>query len=147
MNWEKIKFWKNSPNLFKYSNEKYLEWENINSTIISRKLENETCFDGIVKIYSLRTNKTEINKLLENKYFGSFIFIGNDEIFLRMFKTKNSWPNTILVKLNLESCEIEIIRKTNSSWENWKAEYLGNGDYKFELKPTEIINYKVQYNN
>ncbi len=115
MKWEKLKFWNNFLYQFYYSNEKYLEWENINTTIISRKLENETCFDRIVKIYSLRTNKTEINKLLENNYFGEFIYIGKDEIFLRMFKTKNSWPNTILVKLNLKSCKTEIIRKTNSS--------------------------------
>lgn len=59
-----------------------------------------------------------------------------------MFKTKNSWPNSILVKLNLISCEIEIIRKTNSSWESWKAEYLENGEHKFELQPAEIINYR-----
>lgn len=142
MNWGKLKFWNNSQSHFDYSREKYSEWEIINSLIISRKLENETCFDGIVKIYSLRTNRKELNKVLENNYFGSFIHIANGEIFLRMFKTKNSWPNTILVKLNLISCEIEIIRKTNSSWESWKAEYLETGEHKFELQPAEIINYR-----
>lgn len=147
MNWGKIKFWKNSPNLFDYSQEKYSEWENINSTVLSRKLQNETCFDGIVKIYSLRTNQTELNKVLENKYFGSFIHIRKDDIFLKMFKTKNSWPNTILVRLNIESCELEIIRKTNTSWESWKAEYIENGEYKFELQPTEIIIYKAENKN
>lgn len=64
-----------------------------------------------------------------------------------MFKTKNSWPNTTLVKLHLGNCEIEIIKKTNSSWEHWKAEYLGKGEYKFELQPTEIIKYKIKNKN
>ena len=78
MNWEKLKFWENSKNYFDYSLEKFTEWEIINSVVISRKLENETCFDGIVKIYSLKTNQKEINKVLENKYFGGFICTGKD---------------------------------------------------------------------
>jgi hypothetical protein len=48
---------------------------------LERKLENETAFDGIVKIYSLKSNISELNKLLLNKYFGDFIHYSESGVF------------------------------------------------------------------
>ena len=39
---------------------------------IERKLEYQTAFDGIVKVYSLKSNKKELNQILKDKYFGDF---------------------------------------------------------------------------
>lgn len=71
MNQEKLKFRKNSKSHFDYFQEKYSAQEIINYVIISRKLENENCFNEIVKIYNLKTNRKKLNKVLEHKYFGS----------------------------------------------------------------------------
>jgi hypothetical protein len=48
---------------------------------LERKLENETAFDGIVKIYSLKSNISELNKLLLNKYFGDLFITQKAEFF------------------------------------------------------------------
>jgi len=64
-----------------YSSEKYEFWITLLLTNFERKLENETAFDGIVKIYSLTSNNKELNTLLKGKLFGDFIFPSDTGIF------------------------------------------------------------------
>ncbi len=47
-----------------YQFEDYNYWSENNLIQLERKLENETAFDGIVKIYSLKSNISELNKLM-----------------------------------------------------------------------------------
>ena len=96
-----------------YSQEQYTFWTECYSVNILRKLENETAFDGIVKIYSLKSNEDELNKIFEDKVFGDFYYPTSFGFFLRMFETKNSWPKTILVFINLKNYRMEQIKKTD----------------------------------
>jgi hypothetical protein len=126
-----------------YVFEKFINWKQIDSIELERKLENETAFDGIVKIYSLKSNRNELNEILKNKYFGDFFFESQNGIFLRMFDNKNSWPNTTLIYINLNNSKLTEIKKTNSSWNDWFGKDLGNGNYSIEIQPTEKIEFKI----
>jgi len=57
---------------FNYRSEKYNTFTEINGVTFKRKLENETAFDGIVKIYSIETSSDKLNQLLKGKFFGNF---------------------------------------------------------------------------
>jgi len=107
-----------------------------------RKLEYETAFDGVVKIYSLQTNNQNLNLNLSDKYFGDFVHITENGVFLRMFKSKKSWPKTRLVFMDFRNNKLTIIKKTNSSWNVWKGIDMGNGKHFIEIKPTEIIEHQ-----
>ena len=124
-----------------YSTEKYEFWETLKFTNFERKLENETAFDGIIKIYSLTSNNKELNKLLDGKLFGDFIFPSDTGIFLRMFKSKSSWPNTKLVHIDLDNYSIDEITDTNSSWNLWTGNNLGYGKFAINISPTKTIEY------
>jgi hypothetical protein len=110
-------------------------------TNFERKLENETAFDGVVKIYSLISNNKELNILLEGKLFGDFIFPSDTGIFLRMFKSKTSWPNTKLIHVNLDKYSFDEIIDTNSSWNLWTGNNLGYGNFSINISPTEVVEY------
>ena len=90
-----------------------------------RKLENETAFDGVVKIYSLTSDNRKLNKLLDGKLFGDFIFPSDTGIFLRMFKSKSSWPNTKLIHIDINNYAFTEIIDTKSSWNLWTGNNLG----------------------
>ncbi len=124
-----------------YTAEKYEFWASRISTNFERKLENETAFDGVVKIYSLRSNNSELNKLLAGKLFGDFIFPSDTGIFLRTFNSKSSWPNTKLIHIDLDNYSLNEIINTNSSWVLWTGENLGYGKYSINISPTEKIDY------
>ena len=124
-----------------YSSEKYEFWVTLLLTNFERKLENETAFDGIVKIYSLRSNNKELNTLLNGKLFGDFIFPSDTGIFLRMFKSKSSWPNTKLIHINLDNDSFDEIIDTNSSWNVWTGNSLGYGKFAINISPTKTIEY------
>jgi hypothetical protein len=126
-----------------YTSEKYNFWKKINSVTFEKKLENETAFDGIVKIYSLKTNVESINQKLEGKFFGEFIYTTEKGIFLRMFNNKDSWPKTTLIYIDFINLKITEINRNNSSWNVWKGKDLENGKYSIEISPTESIEFQT----
>jgi len=129
-----------------YDLETYISWITIdNSIIIERRLANETAFDGIVKIYSLKSNNSFLNKAFEDKYFGEFIHIANTGFFLRMFKNKTSWPVADLVYVDYASQYFENIKETNSSWNVWYGQDLGKGKHIIEISPKEKIEYQINH--
>ena len=127
--------------LFDYRFEQYHDWKENNNISFQRKLENETAFDGIVKIYSLKTNSAQLNKLIENKYFGDFYYATPIGVFLRMFDDKNSWPNTTLIYIDLLKITFVEILKTKSSWAVWTVNDLENNKYSIAISPTESIEH------
>ena|SRR5690606_22881497 len=126
-----------------YSCENFRFWIEVNSIRFERKLENETAFDGIVKIYSLKTNNQILNKILEKKVFGDFFCATSHGIFLRMFRNKDSWPKTTLVYIDFMSMTFKEIQKTKSSWDVWTGYDLGNEKYSIAISPTETIEYQT----
>ena len=124
-----------------YTSEKYEFWTALMSTNFERKLENETAFDGIVKIYSLTSNNSKLNRLLDGKLFAEFIFPSDTGIFLRTFKNKSSWPNTKLIHIDLDNYSLDEIIDTNSSWNLWTGNNLGYGKFAINISPTKIIEY------
>lgn len=127
-----------------YLSEKYKFWTQSGSVTFNRKLENETAFDGIIKIYSLSTDIKPLNDILKNKFFGDFIFTTERGIFLRMFSSKTSWPVTSLVHLNLDNYELIKIHKTRSSWANWKVNITEAKKYAIEISPDKVVEYETQ---
>ena len=124
-----------------YSSEKYKFWVALMMTNFERKLENETAFDGVIKIYSVTSNNQELNKLLNGKLFGDFIFPSDTGIFLRMIESKSSWPHTKLIHIDLENYSFDEIKKTNSSWDAWTVNSLGYGKFIINISPTEAVEY------
>ena len=78
---------------------------------------------------------------MDGKLFGDFIFPSDIGIFLRMFKSKSSWPNTKLIHINLDNYTIDEIKDTNSSWSLWTGNNLGYGKFAINISPTEAIEY------
>lgn len=128
---------------FNYKFEKYHPFTEINGIKFSRKLENETAFDGIVKIYSIETTSSKLKPFLQGKFFGAFFYTSTKGIFLRMFDGKESWPNTTLIFINLEDMILEKIKKTDSSWNVWTANSLGEGRYSIDISPDQSIEYQT----
>ena len=126
-----------------YKSEHYYLFEEINFISFEKKLENETAFDGIVKIYSLKTNKENVNRNLIGKFFGDFFFKTENGVFLRMFENKDSWPKSTLIFLNLNSFEVKLINKNKSSWNTWSVKDLGNGKYSIEISPNEYVEFQT----
>ena len=126
-----------------YSLEQYQNWTKVNSITFERKLENETAFDGIVKIYSLRTNVESISRKLKGKFFGEFNYPTENGVFLRMFANKESWPKTTLIHIDLINSTIAEINTNNSSWLVWKGKRLENEKYSIEISPTESIDCEI----
>ncbi|MBW4362754.1 hypothetical protein [Flavobacterium taihuense] len=126
-----------------YTSEIYQIWTEIDSVSFERKLENETAFDGIVKIYSLKTNVENVNQKLEGHFFGNFIYSTENGAFLRMFDNKDSWPKTTLIYLDFINSTVTEINRNNSSWNVWKGKNLENGKYSIEISPTESIEFQT----
>jgi len=126
-----------------YNSEKYKFWISLKLINFERKLENETAFDGIIKIYSLKSNDTKLNALFDGKYFGDFIFLSDTGIFLRMFKSKTSWPNTALIHIDLNNYFFDAVINTRSSWNIWTGNDLGYGRFAINISPTEIVKYST----
>jgi hypothetical protein len=127
-----------------YDSEKYEPWTSLDTTFLSRKLVYETAFDGIVKIYFLKSNDSKVNLKLDGKYFGDFIHHANCGIFLRMFENKTSWPKTSLVYIDFAEYYLDEISVTKSSWNVWKGNDLGYGKHLIEISPTETVEYKIR---
>jgi hypothetical protein len=126
-----------------YTSEEYQFWTDVNYVDFKRKLEYETAFDGIVKIYSLKTDFDIVNQKLEGLYFGDFIYATGKGVFLRKFDGKNSWPNTTLIYLDFKSLTVTEVDKNNSSWLVWKVKDLENGKYSIEISPTESVAFQT----
>jgi hypothetical protein len=129
---------------FEYSFGSYKKWIETNEVCFERKLQHETAFDGIVKIFSLKTNSIAVNNLLDKKFFGEFEYIIKQGVFLRMFDNKNSWPKTRLVFLDIEKNLFIEIQKTDSSWDTWTGNDLGDGNYAIEVSPGENIRFQIK---
>ena len=123
--------------------EKFTEWSQAGQLTFERKLEYETAFDGIIKIYSLKTNNSTLNSTLDGNFFGDFIHYSDNGVFLRLFKNKLSWPKTRLVYIDFDNYEIKVVKKTSSSYSQWNSTDLGNGKHVFYIKPTEKIEYQI----
>lgn len=122
----------------------YEPWALLDTISLDRKLVYETAFDGIVKIYFLRSNDLMINDKLTGKFFGDFIHYANCGVFLRMFEDKTSWPRTKLIYLDFAECYFVEIKATNSSWLVWHGSDFGNGKHVIEISPGEKIEYQIQ---
>ena len=133
--------------IFNYDQEKFQQWDVFNGIKFYRKLEYETAFDGIVKIYSLKTDNSQINKLLEGLFFHGFVYPTKSGLLLRQFKSKKSWPQTRLVILNFSTIDLSIITKTKSSYDTWTVKELGVGKYLINLSPDEKIEYEKKMKN
>jgi hypothetical protein len=129
--------------IFDYRFEQYNNWKEDQNILFQRKLENETAFDGIVKIYSLKTSSKQLNEILVNKFFGDFYYSTPSGVFLRMFENKDSWPNTTLVFLDFKNVSLEKILKTKSSWNVWTAKDLGKSKYLIAISPKENVEFTV----
>jgi hypothetical protein len=126
-----------------YSSEKYQILSEINSISFERKLVNETAFDGIVKIYSLKTNFENINQKLDGHFFGDFFYSTEKGVFLRKFDNKDSWPTSTLIYLDLTNLTLTEINRNNSSWNIWEGKKLENGKYSIEISPKENIEFQT----
>ena len=126
-----------------YSSEKYQILSEINSISFERKLVNETAFDGIVKIYSLKTNFENINQKLDGHFFGDFFYSTEKGVFLRKFDNKDSWPTSTLIYLDLINLTLTEINRNNSSGNIWEGKKLENGKYSIEISPKENIEFQT----
>ena len=126
-----------------YKSEPYKLFDEINFISFEKKLENETAFDGIVKIYSLKTNNEIVNRNFKGKFFGEFFFKTENGVFLRMFENEDSWPKSTLIFLNLNNFEINLINRNKSSWNIWSVKDFGNGKYSIEISPTESVEFQT----
>jgi hypothetical protein len=124
-----------------YTKETYQDWLTIHGTNFKRKLENETAFDGIVKIYSIKTDDDKINKILDGLFFGKLGEPTDNGILLRLFKNKDSWPKTSLTHLNIRDGELTVIKESKSSYETWTVIDSGHGQFQVQLSPTETIKF------
>jgi len=124
-----------------YNSEKYHVWELFHGIKFFRKLEYETAFDGIVKIYSLSTENEELNKLLSGKFFHRFAYQTENGLLLRQFKAKKSWPKTRLVFLDFSKKDLVMIAKTNSSYDSWTVKY-DSESYKIIVAPEKYLEFK-----
>jgi len=126
-----------------YSAENYRYWLKADSYTFERKLEHETAFDGIVKIFKLRTNNIEVDNLLNDVYFGDFHYETESGIFLRLFNLKTSWPITTLVYLDFDNSKLIKINENRFSWIAWTVMDLGNKKYSIFISPNEGIEYQI----
>lgn len=122
-----------------YTQERYNEWLATKGITFKRKLENETAFDGLVKIYSIKTDNININKALDGLYFGDLGVQTGSGILLRKFASKNSWPHTVLSHLNMVTGELKAIKESESSYLEWPVSSLDNGRYEIKLSPSETV--------
>ena len=126
-----------------YESEQYESWASLDSVSLNRKLVYETAFDGVVKVYFLKSNDPIIDSILEGKFFGDFIHYANCGVFLRMFENKTSWPKTKLVYIDFVEHYFVEIEATNSSWNVWQGRDLGYGKHSIEISPSEKIEYQI----
>ncbi|MCD9854877.1 hypothetical protein LUD75_09185 [Epilithonimonas sp. JDS] len=126
-----------------YFSEQYKTWKKLNFITFERKLENETAFDGIVKVYSLKCSLESICLKLNGKFFGEFNHSTESGIFLRMFATKDSWPKSTLIYIDFINSTLTEIDSNNSSWLVWKVKDLESGKYSIEISPTERIEFQT----
>lgn len=61
-----------------------------------------------------------------------------------MFENINSWPKTRLVFLDIEKSLFIEIQKTDSSWNTWTGNDLGDGKYSIEVSPKENIKFQIK---
>jgi len=126
-----------------YSNEEYVQWKEIHGINFYRKLENESAFDNIIKIYSFYTGIKTLDNLLQGEFFGDFFFETEKGLLLRKFINKDSWPKTILIHLDFESFKLNEIFKTNSSYREWPVVNRGSGKYTVNISPNKSIDYFI----
>jgi hypothetical protein len=124
-----------------YTKEAYEDWLTIHGINFKRKLENETAFDGIVKIYSIKTDSDKLNKTISGLYFGKLGEPTDNGMLLRLFKSKDSWPRTSLTHLNIVNNELKIVKESKSSYDTWTVTNQGHGQFQIQISPTETIEF------
>jgi len=118
---------------------KFVKWFDSKNLIFERKIIYSTGFDLMIKLFEIKSNDTEINELLANKYFGDFYFLTSNGIFLRKFKSKGSWPKTRLVYLDLLNLKMFDKLKTRSSYLDWTIKSINNNTYEIDTKKEKRI--------
>ena len=129
--------------LLDYKLEKYHHWVSLPLVKLERKLQYETAFDGIVKIYNVRSDNEKVNLLFENNFFGDFVHSSNTGAFFRMLTNKKSWPMTVLIYIDFDTASLTEIKKTNSSWNIWTGIDLGYGKHSIKISPSEKIEHQI----
>lgn len=124
-----------------YTKEIYKYWLTIHGINFKRKLEYETAFDGIVKIYSLKTDSDRLNNIIDGCYFGEFGEPTDNGVLLRLFKNKYSWPTTSLTHLNIVDSELKVVKEIKSSYHIWTVNSKGRGQFLIQISPTETIEF------
>ena len=124
-----------------YKNETYKDWITVHGIDFKRKLENETAFDGIVKIYSFKADNDYIDKTIHGLFFGNLAELTEDGILLRLFKSKDSWPKTSLTHLNIPENKLIVVTESISSYDTWTVTKTGTRRYQNRLSPTETVDY------
>ncbi|XOV94264.1 MAG: hypothetical protein ACFHWX_06070 [Bacteroidota bacterium] len=120
------------------------KWFEMNDISFERKLADETAFDGVVKIYELKTNNPRTNELLAGQYFGDFRFLTENGVLLRKFNSKTSWPKTQIVHLNLDRHQLMGLKQTDSSWNVWTAEKISDKRYAVSISPEEKVDLFIR---
>ena len=126
--------------LLDYKHEPFHHWQTIAGINFSRKLENETAFDDVVKIYSFQTDSDKVNDVLRGLYFGEFMQTTRRGLLLRQFIGKESWPHTLLVHLDLGDNVLRTIIDTNSSYLSWPVKFNGE-KYTIYLSPDTKVEF------
>lgn len=121
----------------------YRPWLESHGITIERKLIYETAFDGVVKVYLLRTKNEQINQLLKDNYFGDFGYRTSKGVLLRKFKNKTSWPKTRLAHLDLANNTLKELLRTRSSWNTWTVQKLDDLTYEVSVSPNKAIKVKI----
>lgn len=104
-------------------------WFTAGSLTFYRKLVHEMGFDGLIKIFAIKTDEDETNKQLEGKLFLDFYHPVDRGIFLRRISTPSEWPNTSLVFLDYSGNEIKELIRSNSSFLAWPVKTKNDTEF------------------
>lgn len=60
-----------------------------------------------------------------------------------MFDEVESWPNTNLIFINIDDMTLEMIKRTDSSWNVSAANHVDESKYSIGISPDQTIEYKI----
>lgn len=121
------------------SHDRYIHWFDHYSIRFERSLADEIGFDGIIKILNLKSNDNDVNGLLQGLFFFDFYCNIYNGVFLREFPRINSWPNTNLIYLNLETKKIQRLFSSKSSYLEWTIKQIDGLNYELNTQMEKQI--------
>ncbi|HTF03985.1 MAG TPA: hypothetical protein VK826_08165 [Bacteroidia bacterium] len=125
----------------------WTSWNSVNGHEIDRRIISETGFDGCIKFYELRTNENQIHELLKGKIFGEFHCETNYGLFLRQFDNPDDWPVSYLIFIDKSNVSLQRLKKTKSSWPDWKYESINDKDFDIITEPGDTYTTKLNVRN